>query len=122
MSISGIYNMADSYFIGKYTGTIGLTAISIANPLEMLLPVSVIEALLTVPAMEWILTNILGASDEVLPHALAYLRVIFAFTPIGYYLTTTVVGSLRIENKAQWAMWLETAAALINIIGDPILM
>ncbi|GIQ82553.1 hypothetical protein KIPB_003713 [Kipferlia bialata] len=36
MSINAIYNLADSFFIGKYTGTVGLTAISLATPLESL--------------------------------------------------------------------------------------
>ncbi|GIQ84930.1 multi antimicrobial extrusion protein [Kipferlia bialata] len=72
--------------------------------------------------MEWILLNVLGCSDEVLPVALSYLNVIFLLSPLGYYLTITFVGSLRIENRAQLSMILEIVAALLNIIGDPIFL
>ncbi|GCA64258.1 hypothetical protein KIPB_013747, partial [Kipferlia bialata] len=36
MSINALYNLADSYFVGKYAGTEGLTALSLATPLEAL--------------------------------------------------------------------------------------
>ncbi|GIQ83165.1 multi antimicrobial extrusion protein [Kipferlia bialata] len=162
MSVNAFYNLADSYFIGKFIGDDGLTSISLISPLEMLLPLAlafmegvstgalisvllgknkiqearllmghfmllgvslgVLVSLVLLPNMEWILLNVLGCSEEVLPTALVYSRVIFLFSPIGYFLIMGTLPLLRVENRATIAMLAQATAAILNVIGDPIFM
>ncbi|GIQ86265.1 hypothetical protein KIPB_008085, partial [Kipferlia bialata] len=97
MTSGSIYNVVDSIFIGKYTGTVGLAAFATVVPLETLLPIA-------------------------LPYALEYGRVVFLWSPLGYFLTTATGSLLRVENRAGFAMVRQVTASVLNMLCDPILM
>lgn len=67
------------------------------------------------------LLRLLGSTDTILPYARNYVKYILLSSPLMMS-SFTLNNILRYEGKASFAMVGLVAGALLNIIGDPILM
>jgi putative MATE family efflux protein len=157
MIVMSSYNVVDAIFIGRGVGSLGLAAVAVCFPLQLLagamavmagaggasiisrslgagdLPraqkafgttisfatgVGIIISILGLLFLPRVL-RLFGASQAILPHAEAYLSVIFFGIPFQMF---GMAGnhSVRAEGKAKISMISLLISAILNMILDPI--
>ncbi|GIQ88906.1 multi antimicrobial extrusion protein, partial [Kipferlia bialata] len=84
--------------------------------------IGIVIPLIMLPSLEWILVNLLRCSESALPAALEYARVIFLYTPLGYYCLNGTGSILRVENRAGVSMARQVMGAVLNMAFDPVFM
>ena len=130
MLVTAAYNFADTYFvsgIGGHEGTCAISAVSLAFSVMALIQAlgffvgqgasNYISRLLGAKNVE--IAEFLGAKDDVVQPATAYLRWIFAVAPImtGAFCLNN---QLRFQGNAVYAMVGVISGALLNVALDPL--
>ena len=119
MLVTNIYNMADTFFVGKLGNKQGDAAIKFASTgFFMSLFLGVLIMIIGIIFMEPLL-RIMGSTDTIMPYAKSYGICILLSAP---FMTGSCVlnNVLRYEGKASLAMVGLTLGGVLNIIGDPI--
>jgi len=155
--ISAIYNIADTIYIGRSVGTLGVAGIGIGFPIQLMVNSlglligmggsSVISRALgnknlskanstigmtfligtilyliilvtTMPSLESVVKG-LGATDEIIPYAMDYLKIII---PGSIFILLAVgIGNLFMaQGKPELSMMQLVVGAILNIALDPI--
>ncbi len=157
MMVQALYNVVDTIFVGRGVGTLGIGAIAVVFPMNMLImalsqtigiggasrisrrmgsgdfegvaftfgnmlilaEILGLSVLITGLIFMVPLLRLFGSTEEILPYAMEYFRIIFLATPI---LTLAIVSNntARAEGNAKIAMVTMLIGSVLNIILDPI--
>lgn len=82
---------------------------------------TVVIPIIFVPLMDLMVRGLGAATEQIVKYAVQYGQVSFGTGPFCYMFAVGMLPLLRCENRAFLAMWLQIAAALINIIVDAII-
>ncbi len=155
--ISAIYNIADTIYIGRSVGTLGVAGIGIGFPIQLMVNslglligmggssvisralgnknlskanstigmtfligiiLYVIILVSTMPSLESVVKG-LGATDEIIPYAMDYLKIII---PGSIFILLAVgIGNLFMaQGKPELSMMQLVVGAILNIALDPL--
>ena len=113
--IQSLYNIVDSFFIGKFSGY-SLTALSVIYPMQLLICAVAVG---TGVGVNTVMARFYGQNRT--SKAITYGRIIGIFS-LGIFLESTWTKILQSQGDMKTPMIAQIVGALTNIVLDPILI